>query len=326
MNNGPSSESAIYRLSDFLQEKFRKKVYRVTVDGGFTCPNRTGNGGGRPCAFCDERGSGARHNSPEDAIAIQYRKGKQRIRERYHANLFIPYFQSYTNTYAPAETCLERYGQVLDDEAVGIAIGTRPDCLEEPLLDALATIAENRLVILDLGVQSMTDRVLRKIHRGHDAGATMDALRRLRCRPEIHVCVHLIFGLPTETDVEMMSSLKLFQTPGVHGLKIHQLNILKGTEMAAWYDAGQVRPMALDRYVGLVTDFIERVPRHVVIHRLSARADDHASLLAPEWGSARLMPMQRVLDQLKCRGSHQGKLFGQEWHAGGNSRCETNSE
>jgi len=310
MNTGPGNNPTIYRLSDFFQERLGRKVYRVTVDGGFTCPNRADESA-VPCAFCDERGSGARHIDACASIRDQYEAGKRRIRDRFAADAFLPYFQSFTNTYAPTAVCLERYRQVLDDDAVGIAIGTRPDCLADDLLEALGQMASDRLVILDLGVQSMTDRVLTKIHRGHGSEDTLDVLERLRRWPAIHVCLHLIFGLPTETEPEMMDSLKLFETFPIAGLKLHQLNILEGTVMAQWYRSGLVSAMPLERYVELATNYLERIPDHVVIHRLSARADNHAALLAPEWGRARLMPMQKILDELACRGSHQGKFFGQ---------------
>lgn len=316
MDSGRSGKRLIYRLSDFFQDRFARKVYRVTVDGGFSCPNRA-CAAPAPCVFCDERGSAARHINRADDIRSQYEHGKERIRQRFKAAAFIPYFQSYTNTYDTTETCLARYAQVLDDEAVGIAIGTRPDCLADDLIDALGRLSEDRLVMLDLGVQSMTDRVLNRIRRGHESDAVHDALSRLSRWPEIHVCVHLIFGLPGETEDEMMQSLSLFGDYPVNGLKIHQLNILEGTTLAAWYRDGQVAPMVLADYVRLTADFLERIPEDVVIHRLSARADDHSVLLAPEWGQARLMPMQRILDELKRRDSFQGKFFGQQADANG---------
>ena len=317
MNTGPGNRTLIYRISDFFQERFGRKVYRVTVDGGFTCPNRVAEPS-IPCVFCDERGSGARHIDTCATIRVQYEDGKRRIRERFAAEAFLPYFQSFTNTYASTAVCLDRYRQVLDEDAVGIAIGTRPDCLADDLLEALGQIAGDRLVILDLGVQSMTDRVLEKVHRGHGSKETLDALERLRRWPAIHVCLHLIFGLPTETEAEMMDSLKLFESYPIAGLKLHQLNILEGTMMAQWYRSGLVTTLPLERYVSLVADYLERIPAHVVIHRLSARADNHSALLAPEWGRARLMPMQKILDELVCRGSHQGKFFGQRKGTGSN--------
>lgn len=318
MTAGRPDKQLIYRLSDFFQGRFAKKVYRVTVDGGFSCPNRS-CAVPSPCVFCDERGSAARHINPADDIRVQYEAGKARIRERFKADAFIPYFQSYTNTYDTTETCLARYAQVLDDDAPGIAIGTRPDCLADDLIEALGRLSMDRLVMLDLGVQSMTDHVLTTIRRGHDAAAVHDALSRLSRWPEIHVCIHLIFGLPGETEDEMMQSRSLFRDYPVKGLKIHQLNILEGTVLAGWYREGKVVPLALTDYVRLAADFLEQVPADVVIHRLSARADDHSVLLAPEWGQARLMPMQRILDELKRRGSFQGKFFGQHTDGEGNS-------
>ncbi|NOZ12909.1 MAG: TIGR01212 family radical SAM protein [Acidobacteria bacterium] len=304
----------VYRkLSDFLKERFGERVYRVTVDGGFSCPNRhSGSGSVHPCAFCDERGSAAAHVDGNQALRLQYETGCRKIKDKLGIRKFIPYFQSYTNTYAPAEVCISRYMSVMDDSAVGIAIGTRPDCIADDLLCWLGELSEKKLVILDLGVQSLTDRVLEMVHRGHDAAAAFRVLERLRNYPKIHSCIHLIFGLPSESRDEMMVAVRLFTEFGAKGVKFHQLNVLKGTEMARWYREGRVFPLELNEYVNLVADFLERIPPDVVIHRLSARADTHSALIAPAWGKLHLKPAQKVTDELNRRNSRQGKFFGRE--------------
>ncbi len=304
----------VYRkFSDFLKERFGERVYRVTVDGGFTCPNRDSrNGSVQPCAFCDERGSAAAHVDRNQALRLQYETGCRKIERKLGIRKFIPYFQSFTGTYAPTEVCVSRYLSVLDDKAVGIAIGTRPDCIADDLLCWLGKLSEKKLVILDLGVQSLTDRVLEMVHRGHDAAAAFRMLERLRSYPGIHTCVHLIFGLPSESREEMMAAVRLFTEFGAEGVKFHQLNVLKGTEIARWYREGRVSPLRLDEYVTLVADFLERIPPQVVIHRLSARADTHSALIAPDWGSLHLKPAQKIEDELRRRNSYQGKFFGQK--------------
>ncbi|RLE18279.1 MAG: TIGR01212 family radical SAM protein [Acidobacteria bacterium] len=305
--------SPVYRkLSDFLKERFGERVYRVTVDGGFTCPNRDGHDGpALPCAFCDERGSAAAHVDGNLAIKLQYETGCRKIREKLGIRKFIPYFQSFTNTYAPTKVCINRYRAVLDDNAMGIAIGTRPDCIADDLLDWLGELSGEKLVILDLGVQSLTNRVLKMVHRGHDAAATFRALERLQHYPNIHTCVHLIFGLPSETREEMMEGIRVFTEFEAKGVKFHQLNVLKGTEIARWYREGRVSPLDLSEYVNLVSDFLERIPPQVVVHRLSARADTHSALIAPDWGKLHLKPAQKIEDELVRRNSRQGKFFGQ---------------
>lgn len=306
MPTGRKSLPVYRKVSDFLKERFGERVYRVTVDGGFTCPNRDGRKGVVPCAFCDERGSGAFHIDSTSRLREQYQLGCQKIYEKLGITKFIPYFQSFTNTYAPTDICIRRYSEVLNERTVGIAIGTRPDCLEPDLLDWLGTLAKERLVILDLGIQSMTDRVLSLIHRGHNAASAIDALERLQKYPEIHTCVHLLFGLPTESLDEMLASTQVFTDYGAQGVKLHQLNILKGTEVAGWYEEGRVTPMDFDEYVSLVADFLERIPRNVVVHRLSARADNHSRLVAPAWGSLHLKPAQHIEDELRRRNRYQG--------------------
>ncbi len=306
-----TKNSPVYRkLSDFLKERFGERVYRVTVDGGFSCPNRDGHDDlARPCAFCDERGSGAAHIDANQALKLQYETGCQKISEKLGIKKFIPYFQSFTNTYAPTEVCVSRYLSVMDEKAVGIAIGTRPDCIADDLLDWLGELSEEKLVILDLGVQSLTGRVLDMVHRGHDAASTFRALERLRKHPKIHTCVHLIFGLPSETRNEMMAAVRLFTHSGAKGVKFHQLNVLKGTEIAGWYREGRVLPLELGDYVKLVADFLEQIPSEVVVHRLSARADMHSALIAPDWGKLHLKPAQKIMDELHRRNSCQGKFF-----------------
>ncbi|MCK5879596.1 MAG: TIGR01212 family radical SAM protein [Holophagae bacterium] len=309
-----TKNSPVYRkLSDFLKERFGERVYRVTVDGGFSCPNRDGHDDlARPCAFCDERGSGAAHIDANQALKLQYETGCGKISEKLGINKFIPYFQSFTNTYAPTEVCVSRYLSVMDEKAVGIAIGTRPDCIANDLLDWLGELSEEKLVILDLGVQSLTGRVLDMVHRGHDAASTFRALERLRRHPKIHTCVHLIFGLPSETRNEMMAAVRLFTQFGAKGVKFHQLNVLKGTEIAGWYREGRVLPLELGDYVKRVADFLEQIPSEVVVHRLSARADTHSALIAPDWGKLHLKPAQKIEDELRRRNSRQGKFFRHE--------------
>ncbi len=309
MQTEPARLPIYNRFSDFLKAQFGEKVYRITVDGGFSCPNRDESGGGA-CAFCDERGSAARHVDMNGNLREQMDQGRKRMRKRYGARLFIPYFQSFTNTYAPADTCIRRHQAVLDDDTVGLAVGTRPDCISDEVLNWLGALSEQRLVILDLGVQSLTDHVLKRISRGHDAAATWNCLERLTRWPRIHTCVHLMFGLPGESADEMLAGVRLFTEGRAAGLKLHQLNILEGTRIAELYRGGQVQPMALNRYTDLVIRFLEQIPAEIVVHRLAARADNHAALIAPEWGRARLMPIQRIIDEMKRRNTWQGKFLG----------------
>lgn len=299
----------IYRkFSDFLIETIGDRAYRVTVDGGFSCPNRDVTKKASPCLFCDERGSGARHNKPCLSIKEQYLWGRERIAKKMKIDKFIPYFQSFTNTYDTFENCIEKYNEVLDEHAVGIAIGTRPDCLEDKLIDWFGELSKSRLVILDLGVQSLTDRVLTLIKRGHSVSKTFEVLKKLEKYPNIHTVAHIIFGLPTETEEEMMSCTKLFNEFDVKGLKLHQLNVLRNTGMEKLYNEGVFIPIEFEAYVEITANLIERIPEDVVIHRLSARADSHPDLIAPEWGKYHHKATQKIKELLISRSSYQGKL------------------
>ncbi|NOY22185.1 MAG: TIGR01212 family radical SAM protein [Acidobacteria bacterium] len=321
MPTGTKNFPVYRKLSDYLKARFGEKVYRVTVDGGFSCPNRDSHDGEavQPCAFCDERGSAAAHIDANQVVRLQYETGCRKIEEKLGIRKFIPYFQSYTNTYASTKVCVSRYLSVMDEKAVGIAIGTRPDCIADDLLNWLGKLSEEKLVILDLGVQTLTDRVLDMIHRGHDAASSLQVLERLCRYPKIHTCVHLIFGFPTETWNEMMAAVSLFTEHGVKGIKFHQLNILRGTEIAEWYKEGRVSPLELSEYVNIVADFLEQIPPDVVVHRLSARADTHSALIAPDWGWLHLKPTQKIVDELHRRNSFQGKFFGREMSGKGST-------
>ncbi len=310
MSTGTKNLKRYNKFSDFLKERFGERVYRITIDGGFTCPNRDGKKGKVPCLYCDERGSGARHIDISLNLKNQYLKGREIVKEKLKINKFIPYFQSFTNTYADFETCVKRYEAVLNlPDAVGIAIGTRPDCVEDRLLDYLGELAKSKLVIIDLGVQSTTDRVLDIIKRGHSVKDTINFLKRAEKYPELHIVAHLIFGLPTETREEMLNSHKLFLDYKLDGVKFHQLNILKNTGMEKLYNEGRLKPIELDFYVNLIADFLERIPFSVVVHRLSARADNHSTLIAPEWGKFHHKPSTLIEKELIKRDSYQGKLI-----------------
>ncbi len=310
MSTGIKRLKRYNKFSDFLKERFGEKVYRITVDGGFTCPNRDGKKGNTPCLYCDERGSGARHIDINLNLKNQYLKGRKIVKEKLKINKFIPYFQSFTNTYADFKTCVERYETVLNlPDSVGIAIGTRPDCVEDKLLDYLGELSKEKLVIIDLGIQSTTDRVLEIIKRGHTVKDTIDFLKRTEKYPTLHIVAHLIFGLPTETRDEMLNSARLFSDYKLNGVKFHQLNILKNTEIEKLYDKGELKAIELDFYVNLVADFLERIPFRVVVHRLSARADNHSTLIAPEWGKYHHKPATLIEKELEKRDSYQGKLI-----------------
>lgn len=310
MSTGTKRSKRYNKFSDFLKQRFGEKVYRITVDGGFTCPNRDGKKGNVPCLYCDERGSGARHIDIELDLKNQYIEGKKIVREKLKINKFIPYFQSFTNTYADFETCVKRYESVLNlPDTVGIAIGTRPDCVEDRLLEYLGELSKNKLVIIDLGIQSTTDRVLEIIKRGHTVKDTIDFLKMAEKHPDLHIVAHLIFGLPTETKKEMLNSTRFFSDYKLDGVKFHQLNILKNTGMERLYLEGKVKPVELGFYVNLVADFLERIPYRVVVHRLSARADDHSTLIAPDWGKYHHKPATLIEEELKKRDSYQGKYI-----------------
>ena len=224
--------SNFYRsFNHYLREEFGARVYRVPLDAGFTCPNRDGVRAFGGCTFCDERGSGAPTIQTSLSIKNQLETGIARIRKRFKATKFISYFQAFTNTYAPEGVLKELYDTSLQHpDVVGLAIGTRPDCVNDNILDLLKTYDQKTFLFLELGVQTIHNRTLDLINRGHSGEEFFDAVERAHKRG-LRVATHLIFGLPGESKEEMLETVRVVAPLGLTAIKIHQLGIYKGTPM-----------------------------------------------------------------------------------------------
>jgi uncharacterized protein len=297
--------------SRYLQECFGEKTYKVVVASGLTCPTRDGSLAKAGCAFCDLRGSssyfGKRGRGQE--VAEQIRARLPAVRERFGARSFLAYFQSYTNTYADVEYLRGIYEAALAEPGIrGLCVGTRPDCLPDAALDLLEELARRSYVSLELGVQSLEDPTLRWLERGHDAACSLQALQRLRERaPSVHVCAHLIFGSPTDSPSAPRDAALLLADAGVRGVKLHQLMVLEGTELARrWRSAESFPTLALEEYAELVRQFLEALPPEVYVERLCATATHKEECLAPEWSRERWSPHNRIRAYLSERGCRQG--------------------
>ncbi len=297
-------------FSDHLKELFGEKVYRVTLDAGFTCPNRDGLLTYGGCTFCDERGSGPRAYDATVAIREQLQQGMEAMRRRYKAQKFIAYFQAFTNTYAPPEVLDKIYSQVTDHEdVVGISVGTRPDCVPEPVLDVLEKYAERFYFWVEYGIQSAHFKTLKMINRAHGLSHFIDAVLRTKKRKGIRICIHVILGLPGESREEMMETAKIIAALGLDGIKIHLLHILKGTAMAKQYARGELRVLELEEYVDLVCEFLEYLPPQMLIHRLTGEGprDIH---IAPDWALDKARVLARIDQELERRQTYQGAKYG----------------
>jgi hypothetical protein len=292
-------------FSEELKRVFGCRVQRLSVDAGFTCPNRDGTVGVDGCIFCGGKGSGSFGILHGAAVAEQLEHAKEVMVRKYKAARFIAYFQSYSNTYAPVEQLKMLYDDALAvKDVVGLIVGTRPDCLPEDTLDLLASYAERCYFWLELGLQSPLDRTLAAIGRGHDLASFTDAVDGCRTRG-IRVCAHVILGLPGENREVMLSGAEFLNRAGVGGVKIHLLHVMRGTRLATRYLDGGVRMLDRDEYVGLVCDFLERLDPGIVVQRLTGDGN-REDLIAPLWSLQKFEVLNCIDGELERRGTRQG--------------------
>jgi uncharacterized protein len=287
-----------------LRQRFGCRVQRIALDAGLTCPNRDGSLGIGGCSFCGDRGAAAVGVQIELPLVEQLQRSKEYLRHKFRADRFLGYFQAYSNTYASVEALRSLYQTVLDDsELVGMIIGTRPDCLPEPVLDLLSELHQQTYLWLELGMQTMHDQTLAAINRGHDHTCLVEAVQRCQDRG-LRVCVHLILGLPGETREQMLASVRELNRLGVDGVKLHHLHVLKGSRLVDDYQRGTLRLLEREEYVQLVCDALELLDPRIVIHRLMG--DGRSELLAPDWSRRKLEVLNLIDAELLKRDSRQG--------------------
>ncbi len=303
-----TADERYYPLSLFLRRRFGTKVYRVTVDGGFTCPNVDGTVAVGGCVYCDNRSFSPNRRGPRVPVREQVRRGVMLLQKRYRADRFLAYFQAATNTYAPPAKLKRLYDEALDHpQIVGLAVGTRPDCVPEPILDLLEKYARRHYVCLELGLQSIHDRSLDWMNRGHHYEAFVDAVERCQGRG-LDLCIHVILGLPGESRADMLATADALAALPVQGVKIHNLHVVHDTPLEAMYRAGAVRMLERDEYVALVCDFLERLRPDQVIHRLNGDAPPDY-LVAPLWCLDKPGLLRALRAELVRRDSRQGRRW-----------------
>jgi uncharacterized protein len=299
----------------YLREKFGERVYRVPIDAGFTCPNRDGERAFGGCTFCDDRGSGAPTIDRYKSVSDQLEHGIARIRRRFKAKKFLAYFQAFTNTYAPEGILRQVYDLGLaHPDVVGLCIGTRPDCLPDNVLDLLAEYNERIFTWLEIGLQSQSNRTLELINRGHSAEEFFDAVKRAKKR-NLQIATHVIFGLPGESEKDMLETIKRVAESGIQGVKIHQLCIYKGTPLEKEYCEGRLEVMNEDTYIELVVRALELLPPDMVIMRLVAEGS-RDEMIAPAWSFEKERIAAKIDRLMEERQSYQGKNFASrpKWH------------
>lgn len=297
-----------YSLNEYYKERFGRKVYKLSLSGGMTCPNRDGTLGSRGCIFCSAGGSGEFAAPSGVSVAEQLALAKKRIRNKLKDGAYIAYFQPFTNTYADPTYLSELYRQAIaPDDVVGLSVATRPDCLGDEVMPLLQDINRTKPVTVELGLQTIHPATARYIRRGYDLTIYDDAVRRLHAAG-IQVVTHVILGLPGES-TEMMLDTVRYVGRVTDGVKLQLLHVIEGTDLAAEYRAGRVQALTLEEYADILCQAIALLPPHVVIHRLTGDGPKR-SLLAPLWSADK----KRVLNYLSSVMDARGIVQGSAWN------------
>lgn len=280
-------------LSEYYRQKFGCKVYKLSLDGGFTCPNRDGTLGTGGCIFCSASGGGDFAEEACGSIEEQLEKAKARVQNKIKDGRFIAYFQSFTNTYAPVERLRSLYlSAIAPDDIVGLAIGTRPDCLPDEVIALLSEINRIKPVSVELGLQTVHETTARYIRRGYATAVYFDAVRRLKAAG-IEVVTHIILGLPGETPEMAMETTRQAVHAGTDGVKFHLLHVLRGTDLEKDYWAGRFNVLSMEEYGDILKQCISLLPEHIVVHRITGDGAKR-DLVAPLWSADK----KRVLNYL----------------------------
>lgn len=280
-------------FNKYLKDKFGQKVYKISLDGGFTCPNRDGKTGTRGCIFCSKGGSGDFAESREMSITEQIESGKKKVEKKIKSGKYIAYFQAFTNTYAPVEMLRQKYEEAINHpDIVALSIATRPDCLGDDVLRLLDEMNKIKPVFVELGLQTIHQKSAKYIRRGYDLSVYDKAVRDLK-KIGVNVVVHVILGLPNESENDTLETVKYVCESGANGIKLQLLHVIDGTDLAKDYEKGLFKTLEFDEYVNLIVKCVKIIPKDIVIHRLTgdgAKKD----LIAPLWSADK----KRVLNAI----------------------------
>jgi len=294
-------------LNTYLRNIFGCRVQKIAIDAGLSCPNRDGNISTGGCIYCNARGAGTGAHARGLSVTEQIIQGKKALSKRYKAKKFIAYFQSFSNTYAPVDRLKSLYEEALAvEDVVGLSIGTRPDCISEPVLALLQGYAKQHLIWVEYGLQSANDATLAFINRGHDLECFIQAVDATKNR-DIKICAHVILGLPNEDKNHMLATAETIAELSIDGVKLHLLYVVEETKLADLYAKGQYNCLDQEEYVDLVCDFLERIPKEMVIQRLTGDPLPQ-ELVAPMWSLKKSQTLSMIKETLKARDSWQGKF------------------
>ncbi|MGN0342689.1 MAG: TIGR01212 family radical SAM protein [Roseburia sp.] len=301
------ADKPYYSVNEYLKNTYGEKVYRISLDAGFSCPNRDGYISTDGCAFCSAGGSGDFAGSRDLSITKQLRQGKEQLRSKCDCHKFIAYFQAFTNTYAPVKVLRALYTEAMEDpEVVALSIATRPDCINEEVVALLSELSLQKPIWIELGLQTIHDETRKRMNSGFSYPCFLDAVSHLHAN-RIPVIVHLILGLPGETREDILSSVQTVSALPVWGIKLQLLHVLRGTALGLQYLEKPFPVYTLEEYTELLIDCIEQLPAEMVIHRITGDGP-RALLIAPVWSLDKKKVLNYIHRRFRERGTWQGRL------------------
>lgn len=301
-------EKRYHSLDYYLKNTYGSKLYKLSLNGGMTCPNRDGTCGTRGCIFCSQGGSGDFAESPSETIREQIEHGKSKVAAKYGGGSYIAYFQAYTNTYAPVDYLRKIFTEAIMHPDIRIlSVATRPDCLGEEILNLLHELNQIKPVWIELGLQTIHESTARYIRRGYPLCVFDDAVKRLR-KENIEVIVHTILGLPGENTADILETMEYLNHMDIQGIKLQLLHVLRGTDLAADYEKGLFQTYERDEYISLLINCLEHLRPDMVIHRITGDGPKDL-LIAPLWASRKREVLNMLHHRMKEEQSYQGRLF-----------------
>ncbi|EDS77211.1 radical SAM protein, family [Clostridium botulinum C str. Eklund] len=297
-----------HTLNYFLREKFGEKVFKISLDAGFSCPNRDGTISKGGCIYCSERGSGDFAGDRHFSISSQFDDIKEMMKNKWKKGKYIAYFQAYTNTYAPIEELRRKYEEAVREEGVvALSIATRPDCLSDEVVDLISEFNNKVYTWVELGLQTSNETTAKLINRGYSIPVFEDALTRLR-EKNIDVVVHTIFGLPGEDREDMINTIRYLREKDIQGIKIHLLHLLKGTPMVKLYEQGKLKFLEQDEYIDIIVKAVSMLPQDIVIHRLTGDAP-RKLIIGPMWSLKKWEVLNAIDAKFNSQDTYQGKEY-----------------
>jgi radical SAM protein (TIGR01212 family) len=297
-----------HSLNSFLRGKFGQKVFKISLDAGFSCPNRDGEISELGCIFCSERGSGDFAGNRQFSITKQFEDIKSIMNKKWKNGKYIAYFQAYTNTYADVSILKEKYDEALmQEDVVAMAIATRPDCLSDEVLDLLGNYSKKTYLWVELGLQTINRTTAKIINRGYDLNVFEESLEKLRKRG-IDVVVHTIFGLPGECEKDMLDTIDYIAHKDIKGIKMHLLHLMKNTPLVNLYEKGELSFLKEEQYIDIICKSITMLPKEMVIHRLTGDAPRDL-LIEPKWSLKKWEILNEIDRNLVEENLYQGLYF-----------------